>query len=1111
MGKKFLLFFACLLMSASMAFAQSQPVTGTVIDSETGEPLVGATVRVEGTTIGTLTDVNGKFTLRNLPKDAEMISVSFMGMNTVKAYIKPHMAITLTPNAQDMNEVMVVAFGTATKESFTGSAKVVGQEELSKSTVNSVTNALAGAVPGLQLSSANGAPGSSPTIRVRGFSSINASNDPLIIVDGAPYPGDIGNINPNDVESMTVLKDAASTALYGARGSNGVIIITTKGGKKVKDATITFDAKYGSSSRGIPNYDVITSPAHYYEMHYQALHNYFTNRGQSADEAWASANKAILSKTADGGLGYNIWSYPQGESMFGMNGKLNPLATLGRVVDYKGEQYLLTPDDWEEVGTRHGTRQEYNVSASGSTEASNYYMNVSYLKSQGLTEASDLQRFSARLRGDYQLKKWLKVGGNMSYARFDGNTLGNNGTPTSTGNIWAFTTQMAPIFPAYIRNADGSYKYDSNGIRMMDYGEGLNAGSSRPFIYNANPIQDTRLNSRNYEGNAASGHGFADFQIYEDLTLTINGSYDLDETRGTYYYNPYYGQFDTTGGTLEKYHSRTYNYNFQQLLNYRHTFNNVHNLAVMLGHEYYDYRYAELGASKSQMFSPDNLELYGAVVDGQSAYSLKNRFNTEGYFGRAQYDYDTKYFASASLRRDASSRFAPDHRWGTFWSAGAAWLINKEKFFHADWVDQLKFKASYGSTGNDGIGSYRYTDLYGISNSAGYVGTSFSRKGNPDITWETMGNFNTGFEFSLWNGRLTGDIEYYYRKTSDMLYSFSVSPSLGYTSFYDNVGDMYNMGFEIDLGVNIIRNKNVDWSVNFNLATNKNKITSIPADNKVTSYYDLEGNKYDGYATGSMFRYEGSNVYGWRLKEYAGIYSENTWKMTSDAEYDASKAGLSMWYDRVDKLDDNGDPVKDANGEVVKEVKATTTWSDADYFVNHISAIPKVSGGIGTTVKFYGFDFSINTSYQLGGKAYDDTYAQFMASPTNSSAGYNYHKDLLKSWSATNQGSDIPRFQFDDLYSASGSTRFLTSASYLNIENINFGYTFPKDLIRKAKLEGLRLYVAAENVYLFSARKGFDPRQTLSNTLADSGDTGYPNGTHYAPMRTISGGITVTF
>lgn len=971
-----------------------------------------------------------------------------------------------------LDEVMVVAFGTAKKSAFTGSAKVVSSEKLEQSQVTSVTNALAGAVPGVTLTSNDGAPGSTSSIKIRGFSSINAGNDPLIIVDGAPYNSDqLTNLNPNDVESMTVLKDAASNALYGARGANGVIIITTKKANQKGEATVTFDAKWGANTRALQHYDVITDPGQYYEMHYGAMKNYYMNvMGMSDQAAWKEANKNLFG--SNGGLGYNVYTVPQGQYLIGQNGKLNPNATLGNVVSYKGEEYLLMPDDWENIGTRTGLRQEYNFSVSAANDKSSFYVSLGYLGNEGITEGSDLKRLTARLKADYQAKPWMKIGGNMSYARFDSNSLGNNGSSSSTANIWAFTTQLAPIYPAYIRNADGSIKVDGNGFQMMDYGSGVNAGMIRPWISDANPIMDNKLNTQNAEGNAMTGNGFIDITPLPGLKVTLNGTFNLDETRFTYVYNPYYGQFDSTGGTVSKSHQRTYDYNLQQLISYTNSFGR-NNFDILVGHEYYDYRLYYLGASKSNMFSQDNKELSGAVIDGQAASSYKERRNNEGFFGRLQYNYDERIFGSASIRRDASSRFAPDHRWGTFWSVGAAWLMNKESWFDLGWVQELKLKASLGSQGNDNIGDYRYTDVFNIINSGGNIGTSFNSKGTEDITWETNTNFNVGAEFQLWN-RLTGSVEYYMRKTSDMLFAFSVAPSLGYSSYYDNVGNMVNSGVEIDLGVNIFNTRNFTWDVNLNISTLKNRITMLDPDKKNTTEYTAEGKGYQGYTNGSFFIGEDLSMFTWRLKEYAGV-SEN---------------GESMWYKNI--LDEN---------ENIIGRETTTDYSAADYYVTEETSIPKVYGGFGTTLKVYGVDFGINFTYQLGGKQYDGTYAQFMSSPTGTT-GYNFHKDLLNSWTPENTGSDIPRFQLHDQYSAASSTRFLTNASYLNIQNINVGYTLPASWTKKLAINSLRLYMSAENVFYWSKRKGFDPRQSYDTTT---------NATYYSPMRTISGGVTFQF
>ena len=1071
MKRKLMLLLACLFVGIGLVTAQTQKVTGVVISEEDGQPIIGASVLVKGTQVGTITGVDGGFTLPSVPSSAKTLVISYIGMQTQEVAIKSTVKVSLKSDTEMLDEVMVVAFGTAKKSAFTGSAKVLGSDKLEKSQVTGVTEALAGAVPGVTLTSNDGAPTGKPSIKIRGFSSLNAGNDPLIVVDGAPYSGDINNINPNDVESMTVLKDAASNALYGARGANGVIIITTKRANVKGDAKVTFDAKWGANTRALQKYEVISDPAMFYETHYTAMNNYYKNQmGMSDQAAWIAANENLFG--ANGGLGYNVYTIPEGQYLIGLNGKLNPAATLGRVVNYKGKDYLLTPDDWEDVGTRTGLRQEYNFSVSAANEKSSFYVSLGYLENEGITQGSDLKRLTGRLKADYQAKDWMKVGANMSYARFESNSLSNNGSSSSTGNVWAFVSQQAPIYPAYVRNADGSIMVDQNGIQMMDYGSGINAGMIRPFISDANPIQDNKLNTRNAEGNAVSANAFIDITPLEGLKVTLNGTFNLDETRGTTVLNPYYGQFDSTGGTVSKSHARVYDYNLQQLISYAKSFGD-NNFDILLGHEYYDYRDYVLGASKSKMFSQGNMELDGAVIDGKGAYSYKTRRNNEGFFGRLQYNYDERIYGSASVRRDASSRFHPDHRWGTFWSVGAAWLINKESWFDASWVQELKVKASIGSQGNDNIGNFRYVDVFTINESDGQLGTSFSAKGTQDITWETNTNFNIGAEFQLWD-RLTGSIEYYRRKTSDMLFSFSVAPSLGYSSYFDNVGSMVNSGVEMDVNINIFDKPNFTWDVNLNVSTLKNRLTVLDKDKQVNTEYTADGKAYKGYTSGSFYIAEDLSMFTWRLKEFAGV-NEN---------------GESLWYKNI----------KDEQGNVTGR-ETTKTYSEADYYITEESSIPKVYGGFGTKLQAYGVDFSINFTYQIGGKQYDGTYAYFMSSPSGT-AGYNYHKDILNSWTPEKPNNSIPRFQLNDQYSAASSTRFLTDASFLNIQNINVGYTLPSKWTKKLAINSLRLYMSAENVFYWSKRKGFDPRQSYDATT---------NATYYSPMRTISGGVTFEF
>lgn len=1062
MKRYFFLIFAYIFIGIGWVCAQTTDVSGTVYSAEDGEPVIGASILVEGTTNGTVTDIDGKFYL-SVSKGAKL-QISYIGMKSVTLLAKANMVVKLESDTEVLEEVMVVAYGTAKKSAFTGSAKVMNSEDIGKLQVTNAAEALTGKVAGVQMNSSSGQPGASaPTIRIRGISSINAGNDPLIVLDGAPYDGDINNINPQDIESMTVLKDAASNALYGARGANGVIMITTKKGKS-GDAVVTLDAKWGSNMRGTRDYSMITNPAQYYEMYYYALKNYFMDSSNmTANEAHIAANNNMFG-TGEYSLGYNVYTVPENQFLIGTNGKLNPNATLGNVVTYGDKKYLLYPDNWTDAAYKHGLRQEYNLSVSSGTDKSSFYFSMGYLGNEGITDQSNYERLTGRLKADYQAKSWLKIGANFAYNHMNINSLGSDGESGGSQNIFSYAQSVAPIYPLFIRNEDGTILRDENNFPRYDYGDKENAGLERPIFAGSNAYSDLLLNENSSESNAINANAFFEIRFLENFKFTWNSGVNVDETRQTMTVNPYYGTTASFNGMVQKYHVRSFSYNHQQLLNYQNTFANVHNVGVMVGHESYRSKYYILSGSKSNMFNPSNVELDGAITM-QSTSSSTSDYNSEGYFGRIQYDYDTKYFASVSYRRDASSRFHPDHRWGNFWSLGGAWLISKEDFFDVDWIDELKYKASYGSQGNDNIGDYRYTNTYIISNSSGYPAAVPSVMGNETITWETNGNFNTGFDFSFFKGRLSGGVEMFYRKTSDMLFAFPLPPTFGYTSYYDNIGDMRNIGVEAEFNIGLIKTKDLVWDFNFNMTHYKNKVLYLPEENKSNT---VDG--HDGFISGLYYYGEDMPLYTFYIPKYAGV-SEN---------------GEALYYKDV---------VKDG----VKTVETTTAYSEATKYLCG-SSLPKLYGGFGTTLSYKGLDFSMNLAYQIGGKTYDSTYASLMQSPQTSTRGRNFHTDLLNAWSPENKGSDIPRFQFGDVNTVQTSDRFLTDASYLSVQNINVGYTLPSSMLRG--LQRVRVYLSADNVFVLSKRQGLDPRQSLM---------GQPNGETYAPIRTISGGLTVTF
>lgn len=570
---------------------------------------------------------------------------------------------------------------------------------------------------------------------------------------------------------------------------------------------------------------MISDPGQYYELQYGAVYRNNIANGMTPYAAHAAANKSIISSdTSNGGLGYLCYAVPDGQYLIGDNGKLNPNATLGNRVYYKGKVYTVTPDNWLDESMRHTLRQEYNVSVNGGNDAAQMYASLGFLNEPGIAYGSGIKRYTAHLKSTLKANEWLKVGGNVNYAHTNTDQAGSN----SGYNVFYAASRIAPIYPLYIRDGEGNIMTDQNG-KMCDYGDGAVNGLVRSVVAKQiNSLKDDQLQTNNSVANSFSLAGFADITptFVKGLKLTLNGTVSDYEYRYTSTYQPFYGwgAMSYPEGQVSKSHSRTFATNFQQLINYAHSFGN-HNMTLLFGHENSTSTDEGVSATRSGMFSYfDNQELSGAIKV-QDGSSNQSKYNTEGYFFRGMYDYDGKYFAQASYRCDASSNFAPGHRWGSFYSFGGAWILTKEKWMESSkgWLDMLKVKASFGQQGNDGIGSNLYRDLYVVRNNNGEVAVTVSSKGNPNITWETNTNVNAGVEFGMFNNRLTGSLEYFYRKTTDMLCYVYYPKSYGYDGIYDNVGDMVNKGVELSLSYDAIRTKDLVWNINLNATHYRNK------------------------------------------------------------------------------------------------------------------------------------------------------------------------------------------------------------------------------------------------------------------------------------------------
>ena len=1067
MKRKLMLLMTCLFIGIGLVNAQISKVTGTVISEEDGLPVVGASILVKGTTMGTVTDLDGKFTLENLPSTAKTLMISYIGMHTQEVAIQRTLSIVLKADTETLDEVIVVAYGTAKKSAFTGSASVMKADKLEKRQVSNLTNALSGSVSGVQTVSSNGQPGTSAKVYIRGIGSMNASVDtnPLYVVDGIPFEGDISSINTQDIESMTVLKDAAASALYGARGANGVILVTTKKGQS-GDARVTFDARWGVNSRMVGKYDVIKDTDTYMETLYQSFKNEgMQSLGYSSAAAHAYANNNLF-----GAIGYPIYTLPQGEGLIGMDGKVNPNAVLG----YSDGKYYYTPDDWDKEMIGSEMRQEYNMSVAGGSDRINYYFSAGYLQDGGIIENSGFDRITTRLNVDYQAKKWLKFGANMSYINSKSRYPGDQTNGSSSANAFNMAHMIAPVYPMFQRKADGSMDYDStNGRPIYDYGNGQ-TGRTRNWMSMSNPMGDLLYNTEEYLMDIFSGKWYAELSPIEGLKLTASYGYNVDNTRYHSLGNSKYGQSASYGGSAYQNHDHTSGFNQQYLATYRKSFGN-HNFDVLAGYESYDYRYENSYATGQNLYKDGDFTVNN-TIDQKRGGGSRSEYSTRGIIGRLNYDYAEKYYLSASYRRDASSRFHPDNRWGNFWSASAAWVINKEHFLEdIEWIDILKLKASYGQQGNDRIGNnYAYLDQYSVTGADGvFSDGKLVYKGNKDLTWEKSDAFNAGVDFTLFGSKLSGTIEYFSRKTSDMLYSKPVANSNGYSSIPVNIGSMTNSGMEIELSYTPIETKNLKWSLFGNATFSKNKINELDP--------ELNGE----WISGSTIYTEGESMYRSYIVKYAGV--------------DAATGYPLYWT----KTTPAADATEEEKAAFVPEWYATSNYDEA--YANGRQAtddlLPTVYGGFGTSLDFYGFDFSIQMAYQLGGKIFDYSYQALMHNGDGYSAGQNWHVDMAKAWTPENTNTDVPRLNRSDKYTNELTDRWLTSSNYLSVNNITLGYTLPKNWLRSLNIQALRLYVAADNVALFSTRKGMDPRQGFRGT---SGDT-------YSALRTISGGIKLTF
>ena len=947
---------------------------------------------------------------------------------------------------QNIEEVVVVAYGVQKKSTLTGSNVQIDSKKIEDRPISNVLQSLDGAGAGIQVASGSGQPGDGISIRIRGAGSYSVSNEPLIIVDGIPFPGNLNSINPNDIESLNVLKDAASTSLYGSSAANGVIMITTKRGKK-NSSKVTFNTSTGIISRFVQEYDRV-GPADYYVLGWEAMRN---GRLPVAGQTLATANAYASANLISGNLKTNVFNVPDAQLV--VNGVFNPNATL-KYNDF----------NWADPLIGVGIRQDHNLNFSGGNDKSTFFSSINYLKEEGYLIKSDFERISLRLNADSQVKDWLKLGASINASVSSGsNAVDGVDNNASFINPYRWTRTMGPIYSPYqhdpvtgerLYGPDGEVLYDAGALRGPDAASGRNV------------IWETLLNDNTTNTYNAQGNVYAEVKLLPELTFRTNGAYNYRGTLNKTYTNTFIGDAIGIGAASRTaYFNRDYTFN--QTLTYDKTFGD-HSVTVLGGHENSAFLRDYLYGYKRNQSIAGSYE-FGAFVDNTTINSQYDSRTKESWFSRVNYNFQEKYLLEGSIRWDASSRFATDVRWASFWSAGAGWVVSKENFLsNVNAINFLKLRGSYGEVGNDNLNTwYAYQSLFGLGfNNGSEPGIILTTVADPNISWETKAQTDVALEFELFDRRVRGTLEYYNSETRDLLFPIPAPLSGGIdgNSIQTNIGNLVNKGYEITLSADVIKNQNVRWTVNAYGTAYKNEITKLPQDEIIN---------------GSKKLMVGKDLYAFWLKTWYGVDPSD---------------GAPLYV-----LDQNSFPVlTEADVRTVNGTLVTTKQAKAKYEYQG-SAIPDFFGNLSTTISVKNFELSAAFNYQFGGLIYDLNYANVMSAYPQGGAA---HVDMLDRWTTPGQITDVPILSSASYTDAgAGSSRWLVDASYVMLRNASLGYNFNKDVIKNVGINSLKVFVSGENLWLSSKRAGLEPYQSFNGTVSN----------RYAPSRIITFGLSTTF
>lgn len=996
-------FFLVLFFVSSLLMAQEKKISG-VVKGEDGLPLIGVNIVIDNTSKGTQTDFDGKYAIMASPQD--VLVYSFVGYKVIKRTVGEETIINIEMVSDNtFEEVVVVGFGKQSKRKVTDNIASVSSSDINNIPIASMQGALTGKAAGVQITQINGKVEGGVKMRIRGVSSISSSQEPLYVIDGMPLINDdesvsqapinpLISLNPNDIESIQILKDASSAAIYGARGTNGVVLITTKQGKSGK-TKVSLNTSTGWSEA--TNKMKWLNAEQYVELFTEASTNSY-----GAEDTWL---------TEEGG--YFDWM---------SNGK-----------DWRT---LEVDTDWQDLALVKGSVQEHNFSISGGTDKTLFFISGGYNDTQGIVRGNSLDRYSFRGNLDHKVSDKFRVGMNTSLSKTKILRIGTDNSFSTPLQAIA----QSPLTPAYlddgiVPNNETSIYYN---FLMQEYNGNWDVNIFRVLL-----------------------NSYLEYQILPELGFKTEFGYD-NNNQTEEYFGGSLTESASTNGYADANAVQSDKYSISNYFTYSQTFNEDYDLELVGGMSF------EESSRKRQFvagtgFPSDNLQTVASASEITSGTSSRTKYNFLSYFGRATFSILDKYLIKGSLRYDGSSRFGASNRYGIFPAASVGWIISEEDFIKdSETISLLKLRGSYGVTGNAGIGNFASLGLFGGTAYNQKSGLSPVQLGNPDLKWEKTNQIDIGLDFGILNNRISGEIDYYTKKTNDLLLNEPIPATSGYTSITRNVGSLTNKGFEFVLNTNNVMSKNLTWKTSLNLSTLDNEVTDLPSGDIVA---------------GRNIVREGETISSFYLVEYAGVDPAN---------------GDALFFKNTLKTDGSLDKT------------TTNNYNEAERIISG-SPYPTLIGGLTNTMSFHNFDFSFTFQGEWGSSLYNEG-GKFQSG--NARYEDNQTTDQLDRWQNPGDITMVPQARMYRTNGQQASTRYLEKSDFIRLRNLSFGYTFPKEVTQKFSVDRLRLYFTGINLLTFTDYSGYDPESSYDN----NGNSNIQKGiTFYSspPAKTLTIGLNI--